>query len=431
MTPIALHQPLIGGLTATMTPIALHQPLIGGLTAGKWDRFATFGTKNQNGNVFTFSVETFGQIVDNFERGFRGRRLGMDYEHQALNAIENGQPAPNLAYYNALAVIKAGAVVQFSSQDAALPQPAPSVLLEALRQRYPDDPDADGLWGFRCEHTPLGAQLLPNYEQISPLFAAEGQDEQGNDVGYQLLNVSAVGVAFQDRTVLNLRTRTTSALSADKQGAKMADEENKDEKPAGATRAAACKALGLPEDASDDNFHGAVLAKYGAAPAADEDEDEEAKKKKEADAAAMAQNDSEMHAPGAMGLLRNELNAERQERVALQARLAKLEKEEQGRKAAAFSEWAQDFVSAESAAAFLKQNGGDAEKARAGIVALGLTPRRLGKQVQGSGDAGERDTVAAPGNVVGLGLAKQAREYAQKHNVNLMDAYRALEKKGA
>ena len=272
-----------------MRPIALREPLLLGLAPGKWDRFATFGEKIQDGQKFEFTPETLGQIVDNFARLYKGRRIGMDCEHQALYASENGRPAPNLAYYNALAVIQDGQVAKFYAQRPDVQPPDPSELLGQLRERFPDFESADGLWGFRCEHTPLGQQLLPNYEQLSPLFAAEDTDEQGNDIGYRLMNVSAVNVAFQDGTVLNLSKlrglsfnsselhvpgadeddktpkQAGSGLSESKQGVTtMADEPNKDEDEnpvaGSATRAQACKSLGLPDDASDDAFYGAILA---------------------------------------------------------------------------------------------------------------------------------------------------------------------------
>lgn len=160
------------------------QPMPGQPVAtGMWDQVMTWGEKTKEGSDSVFDEFTLGQIVDNF----RGRKnlIGMDYEHQTANSPANGAPAPQLALYNALAVIRNGKVIDFASRDELLQPPNP-------------DGKSDGLYAYRCEVTPLGQQLLPNYRYISPMFDTDGADEQGNAIGYDLLNISAVSVPFQD-----------------------------------------------------------------------------------------------------------------------------------------------------------------------------------------------------------------------------------------
>lgn len=403
-----------------MSVIALRQPLIGGLAAGKWDRFATFGEKIQDGQAFTFSTETLSQIVDNFTRLYKGRRIGMDFEHQALNAATNGQPAPELARYNALAVVEGGQVGKFYSQDAAVSPPDPAALMAEIRARFPDDPDADGLWGYRCEHTPLGAELLPNYSQISPLFSAEDSDEQGNPIGYRLMNVSAVNVAFQDRTVLNLSKRALgfgdSSLHAPEpvksKGAKMADKDEKDDEMPSALRSECMKKLGLPDDASDDAMFGALMAqKFG----------EEKKEEEEEKPAPMAADLPEM--PGAMGALKSRVEEESRARVAMEAELVELRKERQARKGGEWRTFSAQFLSEGSAAKFLDAQGGDADKAIQALSALDL-PRRTGlsqRLTQGGAPIGADPVQQGSGvetvaglKIIGRGLSAMAKTIMDK-----------------
>lgn len=179
---------------------------------GKWDRIMTFGQKVQldaqgNGTPFDFNTENFCQIVDNFSRIFQARRLGLDYKHVAANPeIETG-PEQNLAYYSGLCVIEQGKVIKIWDHFPDRVSPDPQSLLQEMHSKFPrltEIENADGLWGYKCEITPLGIEKLPNCEQLSPYFSKNDFDEFGNAIGYNLLNVSAVGVAFQDGTTLNL-----------------------------------------------------------------------------------------------------------------------------------------------------------------------------------------------------------------------------------
>lgn len=182
------------------------------LGIGKWDRFMTVGPKVQEGVEFDFSSETFGQIVQNFSRVYSERRLPLDYRHNAIR--DSDLPEQNLAYYDSLASIIGGRVESFWSQDPSAPPPNPTELLAGLQAKFPRATSCDGLWGKKCEITPLGEVALPNMEQLSPLFSKDDQDEFGNPIGYNLLNVSAVGVAFQNGTLLNLSKKVTKMNEA-------------------------------------------------------------------------------------------------------------------------------------------------------------------------------------------------------------------------
>ena len=179
---------------------------------GKWDRIMTYGQKVQfdtqgNGTLFDFNTESFCQIVDNFSRVFQARRLGLDYKHVAANPEIEPGPEQNLAYYSGLCVIEQGKVIKIWDHSPDRAPPDPQVLLQEMQSKFPrltELENADGLWGYKCEITPLGIEKLPNCEQLSPYFSKNDFDEFGNQIGYNLLNVSAVGVAFQDGTTLNL-----------------------------------------------------------------------------------------------------------------------------------------------------------------------------------------------------------------------------------
>lgn len=358
-----------------MSVIALRQPLIGGLAAGKWDRFATFGHKVQNGQEFDFTEDTLGQIVDNFARLWKGRRLGMDHEHQTIHAERNGQPAPQLAYYNALCIVQDGKLARFYAQKPDVAQPNPEALLAEMRERFPDYDTADGLWGFRCEHTPLGQQLLPNYEQISPLFAADGTDEQEKPVGYVLMNVAAVSVAFQDGTIFNLRALGfgDSSLHVPEpvktKGAKMAEEKKDEGEGKNALRSECMKKFGLPDDSSDDALFGALMAtKMMGDDAAEESEED--KKKKEA-AAASALSDAPEMPPAAMGKVLKRLEEEAAARQVADARVAALEDAERNRAVAAFRATALSrLVDQKEADEWLADFGGDIGKATRALSRL-------------------------------------------------------------
>jgi hypothetical protein len=190
-------------------PIGIPIPYASSPGLGKWDRIMTFGQKVQldaegNGIPFDFTEETFCQIVDNFSTTFTARRLGLDYKHLAANPqLENG-PEQNLAYYSGLCVILNNQVVKLWDHFPDRVPPDPNILLAEMQTKFPRLEGVDGLWGYKSEITPLGVEKLPNCEQISPFFSKNDFNEAGQPIGYNILNISAVGVAFQDGTILNL-----------------------------------------------------------------------------------------------------------------------------------------------------------------------------------------------------------------------------------
>ena len=157
---------------------------------GVWDQLAKVGEFEKDGPV-SFSEEQLRVALKNFST--RKNKLSMDYDHQALNAELNGQPAPGLARYNAMALVIGGKVVDFATRDATVQTPT----LEQVRN--PDTNEiADGLYIHRCKVTPLGEKLLPNFEYISPAFTTEGEDEQGKPIGLDFINLAATDIPFLD-----------------------------------------------------------------------------------------------------------------------------------------------------------------------------------------------------------------------------------------
>jgi len=186
---------------------------ISGLDGGKWDQFCKFGEFDKSGEETAFNADTCAQILENFAA--RTNDIGMDFEHQAINAPLNGQPAPALAWYDALALVVNGKVAKLASHNPAIEPPDPAG-------------KADGIYGHRAEVTPLGQQMLPNYRYISPAFVTDGKDEQGNPIGYDLLNVAATNIPFLDgmEPLSFYRFTSTSAtqVAAHSKGAKPMDE---------------------------------------------------------------------------------------------------------------------------------------------------------------------------------------------------------------
>lgn len=225
---------------------------------GKWDRFTSWGVKIKGGEESVFNAETLGQMVDNFSR--RNNDLSMCYDHQSAFVSENGQPAPALAFYNALALVIDGAVVKFAAHDPAVSPPDASGL-------------DNGVYGYRSEVTELGRKLLPSYKYISPMFTDAGADEQGNPIGYDLMDVAATNTPFQDGVGLTFHRGYAVERPQKKETPGMDPE--------------LMKKLGLAEGASGDEMRGAMtayvasceekLSKYAAA-------EEDAKKMAEAPA---------------------------------------------------------------------------------------------------------------------------------------------------
>ena len=198
----ALHHDELLGEPQGMTRNVLTVPAWRfSISTGRWDQFAKLGQFEKDGASVVFDEKTLGQIVDNFAG--RQNDLGMDHEHQALNAPLNGQPAPALAWYSALALVVGGKLVRFASHDESVQKPDPAGL-------------EDGLYGFRAHVTPLGEQLLPNYRYISPAFTTDGANEKGEPIGYDLLNIAATSTPFLDGMApIEMRRMTASPIAFD------------------------------------------------------------------------------------------------------------------------------------------------------------------------------------------------------------------------
>lgn len=165
-----------------------------------WDRGMTFGEKVKDGQLSSFNVDSFGQMMSNWLR--RGEIISLCYNHQSAYVAQNGQPAPALAKYDAVAMVHGGQVLRFERLHSSSAMAAPSVLelqkrVASLATDLDPLPSPDGLWFFRCEVTPLGQELLPNYSYISPMFTSKGKDELGNDQGYTIIDLAATNTAFQ------------------------------------------------------------------------------------------------------------------------------------------------------------------------------------------------------------------------------------------
>lgn len=82
----------MSGLTACFTDI---EPGADGKAPTRFRIFKAGVNTSTKGN-FLFDAEAAKQVMANFAK--HGVRLTMDYEHQTLNAAENGKPAPASAY---------------------------------------------------------------------------------------------------------------------------------------------------------------------------------------------------------------------------------------------------------------------------------------------------------------------------------------------
>lgn len=188
----------------------------GQVRASVWDRGMTFGEKVKDGQRSEFSLETFNQFIDNWLK--RGERISLCYNHQSAYVAQNGQPAPALAQYDAVAIVQGGEVVRCEKLHASTAMP-PSVLelqqrVRALATDLDPRPTPDGMWFFRCEVTPLGQQLLPNFSYISPMFTSSGKDEQGNAQGYTLIDLAATNTAFQAGCVISFERKGSTLMGA-------------------------------------------------------------------------------------------------------------------------------------------------------------------------------------------------------------------------
>lgn len=171
-----------------------------------WDYICVAGENIKEGEATSFDSGTLAQMIDNFVN--RGDQVPIDFNHQSNYAHENGQPAPGLGFYGALASVFDGKIEKLGYARGIDPVAAGPPL------------DKPGLYGYRCEVTDLGQQLLPNYKYLSPTFTPEGCDQLSNPIGYQLLAVAATNTPWQAGTELTFqigahprRAKTMAKLS--------------------------------------------------------------------------------------------------------------------------------------------------------------------------------------------------------------------------
>lgn len=233
----------------------------GHVRTGVWDRICVPGHDEKDGESTDFNLETMSQMVANFAE--RGDPIPIDYNHQSNYARLNGQPAPALGFYGALAVVWEGQLAAIDvAKSTGDPGPGPDV-------------SRDGLYGLRTEVTEIGDQLLPNFKLLSPTFTPQGVRRDGSECGYSLAAVAATNTPWQSGTEITFSNdaaggATTAAEAAKKEGVHMSPE--------------MLAKLGLEEGHSPEAL-GEAMAKYmgGAeeklAKLAKMEEDEEAKKK--------------------------------------------------------------------------------------------------------------------------------------------------------
>lgn len=160
----------------------------GKVRVGVWDRICVPGHDEKDGQSTDFDRYTLSEMTDNFEA--RGDVVPLDYNHQSNYSHQNGQPAPALAYYGALAVVFSGEIIKLGC--------ARGVAVSGTEDGL--DLSREGLWGYRCEVTELGDQLLPNFKYVSPTFMSNGTTRDGTEIGYCLAAVAATNTPWQGET---------------------------------------------------------------------------------------------------------------------------------------------------------------------------------------------------------------------------------------
>lgn len=401
--------------------------LLGGLGVGKWDRIMTPGRKVQDGTDFDFSPTTFREIVRNFSRTYSERRLPLDFRHNAIR--DSDFPEQNLAYYDSLTAVIDGKVELFWSQDPSVQPPDPAELLAGLQAKFPRATSPDGLWARKSEVTPLGMSCLPNMEQLSPLFSKDDTDEFGNPIGYSLLNVSAVGVAFQNGTTINL----SKALKVNKMNeqemieklAKHGLTDGEHENPE-ALRKALSAYMADTEDGPSDRK--AMAACMGELLIKHEDKDEKSATDEKAMSKKLRKDaDSDPATQKLVAELTGKMGA-------MSKQLAAFEQAEARRSQAEFYKQAERHTSRKDADEYVSLCDGDLGKALKLIQKLPAKGAgAMGRvQIGGSESSAPAETtkVVNGGRVVlhGFGLAAMAKKVAAERKISLAEAQIAVAK---
>ena len=173
---------------------------------GKWSRGATFGYKGAKGEGLDFNVETLGQIVDNAAK--RGDKIAICADHLSILGPPVGKDAPSLGFFYALALFANGQLVKHWAMDGGSP---PSGTDDAGNAR-------DGLYCRLGEITPRGRDPLhglANFGFLSPAFPPpeSATDQEGNKIGYSLLDFAATSAPFQSGCELQLHQLSAPAAA--------------------------------------------------------------------------------------------------------------------------------------------------------------------------------------------------------------------------
>jgi len=129
----------------------------------EWIHVIPFGTWTRHGQSIVIGVVQGQQAVDNFSRMMRD--LVIDYEHQSLNAEENGQPAPAAGWIDR----------------------------EEMR--------ADGVWAHVRQWTERATGFIRarEYRYVSPVLSFWASDKHtGENVGAHLHSVALTNTPFFD-----------------------------------------------------------------------------------------------------------------------------------------------------------------------------------------------------------------------------------------
>lgn len=213
------------------------------IKVGLWDAFApVWGIITKFGQSSAFDELTYRQMLDNLRA--RGLKVYMDNDHKTAGLGWSCDEVPALAYYCSVLVTHGGKLFDRVYLGGCKCSDAVSF-----------DPAAhpEGLFGFRCHVTPVGKQLLPNYQALSIHFDPDGRDEFDRPVGQSLICVSAVNAPHLPSAVPSGGKFSRYSTM---------DPETKDLSP---ELEALRVALGLPEGSSAEAIHGAALAVIRAA----------------------------------------------------------------------------------------------------------------------------------------------------------------------
>ena len=267
--PAAKQQPRAGaprGLTFDLgaKPLGLFVP--GGELREKcWDPFApVWGSVVKCGISSQFDEVTYAQMLDDLVA--RDLRVYMDQDHRTASAgwSMDHVDIPALAFYCGVVVTHGGQV--WRQVDLMGHSCAAEVPFDAAAA-------PEGLHAFRCQVTPLGRQVLENYQALSIHFDPYGEDLQGHPTGQVLICVSAVngphiagarptGGQFSNTRYFDMKTkRKLFALAKDEGGAEGEAPETKD---LTVEMEELRKLVKMPEGASPEAIVGGAIAAMAA-----------------------------------------------------------------------------------------------------------------------------------------------------------------------